>query len=883
MIRGNEMISMKKMRSIVIVLFLAITELLVTNGLTSHAANATIESIDTPAVNYNTAISSTRLHISGWALSDIGVKQVEIFVDNKFSGYAAIGQSRPDVAKFFSNYSGASTSGYSYELDVSQLSAGNHKLTVKTTGNNGTTAYEDRNFLTYTETAITDIDVPSQTLPYSSNQIQVAGWSLNPSGVKSVQIYCDNNFEGQAQIGQSRPDVQNVFNGYSGANISGYSYTLDGTQLSSGSHIIKVVSTGNDGSTSTQSSTFSIKSLASLLNLDAPTIDTPIQNLSSVNISGWALNGSGIASVTYSIDNGTANALTSGLSRPDVAKYIAGNYQNKANSGYSSTVNLTSLTSGSHTLTITAKGNDGSTQSLSRIINVAGLVYNVDTPVPNNQYLSNSITVAGWAIDPSGISKIQVYVDGNYVKDAAAGQSRLDLPKFFPNYKDSSTSGYNTSLDISSLSNGSHKVTLKFIAVNGDTASKDVTIQKGLPAVTNIDTPKGLVNGSNKTIEVSGWALNSSGIKQVNVLVDNKQVGVATTGDPRPDVLNVFTQYTDTASGYHYNLDVSSIGGGNHTITVQAVGNDGSTNSVSSSITRPVDIVNIDSPQVWQNVNNSVNVAGWSLDITGIKEVDVLVDGQKVGVAAIGISRTDVAQVHPDYNITNSGFSYNLDVSKLTNGDHTITVNSIGNSGQTLTGSVPITVGTLSIYKGADVYEGDNISDYQQFRASGVQVVIQKATQGETFVDSLLQYRASNLTAAGFKVGYYHYANNDSQPDAQAQHFLDAIKGLHSDTVLWLDIENEGDWNKQQAVAFTKEFISYVQARGYKIGVYSGMSFYNDYLADSNLNVPIWLASYGRQPSQYPSVSWQYTDTGTISGVTGYIDLDWFNSSIFIN
>jgi lysozyme len=44
---------------------------------------------------------------------------------------------------------------------------------------------------------------------------------------------------------------------------------------------------------------------------------------------------------------------------------------------------------------------------------------------------------------------------------------------------------------------------------------------------------------------------------------------------------------------------------------------------------------------------------------------------------------------------------------------------------------------------------------------------------------------------------------------------------LHSDTVLWLDIENEGDWNKQQAVAFTKEFISYVQARGYKIGIFA--------------------------------------------------------------
>lgn len=189
---------------------------------------------------------------------------------------------------------------------------------------------------------------------------------------------------------------------------------------------------------------------------------------------------------------------------------------------------------------------------------------------------------------------------------------------------------------------------------------------------------------------------------------------------------------------------------------------------------------------------------------------------------------------------------------------------------------------SYNIYKGADVYENDNISDYQQFKLSGVQVVIQKATQGETHTDSLLQYRATNLTKYGFLVGYYHYANNDSQPDAQAQHFLDAVNGLHSDTVLWLDIENEVDWNKQQAIAFTKEFISYVQKKGYKIGIYSGLYFYNDYLADSNFNVPIWLASYSSQPSQYPAIaSWQYTNAGTVNGVKGNIDLDWFNNSIF--
>jgi GH25 family lysozyme M1 (1,4-beta-N-acetylmuramidase) len=622
---------------------------------------------------------------------------------------------------------------------------------------------------------ITDIDVPTSTVSYNSTSILVAGWAINSSGIKSVQIYCDNILEGQASTGQSRPDVQNVYKNYTGAGTSGYRYILDGSKLLSGNHTIKVVSTGNNGSTSTQVKQFS----------------------------------------------------------------------------------------------------------------VGVLIYNVDTPIQNQTYSlnTNSITVRGWAIDPSGISQVQVYVDGNLVQNASIGQSRTDVAQVFPGYKNSATSGLSTSLNISSLSNGTHKITLKFIGVNGDTVSKDVSINKGvlssLPAITDIDTPTGTVNSSSTT--VVGWALNPSGVKEVDVLVDNNKVGTATLGDTRADVAEAYPQYLNSTSGYHYTLNLSALCGGSHTLTVQAIGNNGAVSSSSTSIARPDSILTVDSPQIWQNIKSSINVSGWSLDITGIKEVDVLVDGTHVGTATLGIARPDVANLYPYYNSQNSGFNYNLDISKLTNGTHTITINSIGNGGQVVTKSVSVFVGNITIYKGADVFEDDDISNYQELKADGVQVVIQKATQGLDYTDSLLQYRSTTLTQDGFKVGYYHFADNDNQPDAQAQHFLDEVKGLHSDTVLWLDIEDETVWNKQQAVAFTEEFIKYVQSKGYKIGIYSGTDFYNDYLSDSNFNVPIWLANYGAQPSQYPNFSWQYTDTGTLNGVTGAIDLDYFNNSIFVN
>jgi GH25 family lysozyme M1 (1,4-beta-N-acetylmuramidase) len=868
------MISKKKMRFIVTTLFFAVADILITNGVICHAANPTIECIDTPNVNYSTAISSTNINVVGWALSDAGVKQVKILVDGNFSGYASIGESRPDVAKAFPSYSGGSTSGYSYALDVSKLSAANHELTVEAIGNNGTTDYAYRNFSTYAEGPVIDIDTPSQSSTYYTNQIRIAGWALNPSGVKLVQIYCDNNLEGQAQIGESRPDVQAAFKGYSGANTSGYSYTLDETQLPSGSHTIKVVSTGNYGST--QSITRQING-AGLLDC----VDFPQQNKAygcSVKVAGWAMDPSGISKIQVYVDGNYVQDAMLGQSRPDVANVFP-NYKNNATSGYTASLNISSLSNGNHNVTLKFIAVNGDTDSKNVQIQ-KGLpdMTCIDTPHGMINGSSTSVLVQGWALNPSGIKQVNVLVDNNQVGTASIGDSRPDVANVFPDYYNT-TSGYHYNLDVSHIGGGTHTITIQAIGNDGSTNSVSTSITR--PGdIMCMDFPRDLQN-VNSTVTVAGWALDITGIKEVDILVDGQKVGTATTGIARPDVNNAFPNYNNTTSGYNYNLDVSHIGGGTHTITVQVIGNDGSTNSESRRIIIPSDIMCIDSPRDLENVNNAISVSGWALDITGIKEVDILVDDQKVGTATTGISRPDVNNAFPAYNIVNSGFSYRLDVSKFSNGVHRITVNCIGDNGQTVSQSVLVTVGTLSTYTGADVYEGDDISDYQQFKSSGVQVVIQKATQGETFTDSLLQYRATNLTKYGFLVGYYHYANNDSQPDAQAQHFLDAVNGLHSDTVLWLDIENEGDWNKQQAVAFTKEFISYVQARGYKIGIYSDMHFYNDYLADSDFNVPTWIASYGPQPSQYPSVSWQYTDTGTINGVTGYIDLDRFNNLIF--
>jgi Lyzozyme M1 (1,4-beta-N-acetylmuramidase) len=185
--------------------------------------------------------------------------------------------------------------------------------------------------------------------------------------------------------------------------------------------------------------------------------------------------------------------------------------------------------------------------------------------------------------------------------------------------------------------------------------------------------------------------------------------------------------------------------------------------------------------------------------------------------------------------------------------------------------------------KGIDIYEGDNIQDWNIVKQQGTEVVIHKATQGTNHLDSLLQYRYPKIKEAELKIGFYHFANNTGDPEAQAQYFLNAIEGLESDAILFLDIEAEENWDKQAAINFSNAFISYIQSKNFQIGIYTGVSFYTDYLEGNIPDVPLWIASYGNQPSLYPDkASWQYSESGELSGIVGNVDLDYFIDNILL-
>jgi hypothetical protein len=73
-------------------------------------------------------IVSGTIEVAGWALDEIKMDRVEIYLDGNYLGKATYGSPRPDVDHDYPGRPGAPNFGYSYNLDTTTYSNGPHTI-----------------------------------------------------------------------------------------------------------------------------------------------------------------------------------------------------------------------------------------------------------------------------------------------------------------------------------------------------------------------------------------------------------------------------------------------------------------------------------------------------------------------------------------------------------------------------------------------------------------------------------------------------------------------------------------------------------------------------------------------------------------------------------
>ncbi|MDQ0198683.1 Ig-like domain-containing protein [Neobacillus ginsengisoli] len=307
----------------------------------------------------------------------------------------------------------------------------------------------------------------------------------------------------------------------------------------------------------------------------------------------------------------------------------------------------------------------------------------IDNPA-NGSILKGASDVNGWFLDGSDVAMIEVLVDGKSMGTAQYGSARTDVENAFPQYQNAN-SGYQYTLDTTKITNGQHSLTVRETGNNGNTTvlSQMVNVQN-LPAKGSIDNPaiNSSISGSSN---VQGWFLDGSGVAKIEVLIDGISIGTAQYGSTRIDVQKAFPQYQNANSGYQYTLDTKKITNGQHSLTVREIGNNG----ITTVLSQMVKVQNlpakgsIDTPAINSPISETSNVQGWFLDGSGVAKIEVLIDGISIGTAQYGSTRIDVQKAFPQYQNANSGYQYTFDTTKITNGQHLLSVRETGNNGTT--------------------------------------------------------------------------------------------------------------------------------------------------------------------------------------------------------
>jgi len=157
-----------------------------------------------------------------------------------------------------------------------------------------------------------------------------------------------------------------------------------------------------------------------------------------------------------------------------------------------------------------------------------------------------------------------------------------------------------------------------------------------------------------------------------------------------------------------------------------------------------------------------------------------------------------------------------------------------------------------------------------------------KATEGILSVDPYFQRNWREAPKAGIICGAYHYFKPSKNGAWQARFFLQTAIIDKGDLPLVVDVEELNHVTPEKMRQQLKEFLTVVEKKtGTKPIIYSGVSFYQDYLAGYFSGYKLWIANY-HQPELTMTKGddwsfWQHSDRATVTGINHVVDFDAFS------
>jgi lysozyme len=192
--------------------------------------------------------------------------------------------------------------------------------------------------------------------------------------------------------------------------------------------------------------------------------------------------------------------------------------------------------------------------------------------------------------------------------------------------------------------------------------------------------------------------------------------------------------------------------------------------------------------------------------------------------------------------------------------------------------------------QGLDVARYQGNVNFNAARGAGMHFVFVKATEGKDYIDPNFYDNWRKARASGMAHGAYHFMTWCSLASEQAEWFTRMVPNDEDALPPVLDLE----WNNHSSCVNRHDrteildkvnvMLAAMERHTGKVPIiYTDLNFYNDILRGERWDSPFWLrstaappeAKFGRQPWLF----WQWTQTGTMSGVPTEVDRNAFYGS----
>lgn len=191
--------------------------------------------------------------------------------------------------------------------------------------------------------------------------------------------------------------------------------------------------------------------------------------------------------------------------------------------------------------------------------------------------------------------------------------------------------------------------------------------------------------------------------------------------------------------------------------------------------------------------------------------------------------------------------------------------------------------------KGVDVSYHNGTIDWAKVKAAGNEFAFVRISDGTGFHDPQFATNWAGAHAVGMVRGIYQFFRPSQDVAAQADMVIAAAgRPAPGDLPPVIDVEATGNLSPASVAAKVRTWVDRVKAgTGVDPIVYTGKFFWRDQVGGptSFAGNPLWIAQYTTLCPDLTSpwdtwAFWQYSDKGSVPGISGGIDVDRFNGTL---